>query len=291
MIRQQIETETAKMVTSLDMSSGYYLDLYTNDSKDKERNGKIELDSWDDEMFFEVENQGKARKLSIQMYVDYKQAPIIIEENKYDIFVIDASEEYSNVFSFRLEESLDTNMNHSLLTILTAGSDIYTSQTEFELTDSYSIALNHILSFGKDNTLVNSLYDYEEAEIATEYNSTGLLLNTDITKRSRKLPERELAVKANDSFDLQYQVGGYEDCSNIAIIITVGFNQAKINNQDYLLCETKNGELLTGIANLKAPENPGLYEIMGWAITNPFNDDKSHYLPLESSFRFTLKVE
>ena len=89
------------------------------------------------------------------------------------------------------------------------------------------------------------------------------------------MPDRELKLQAGEEFSLQYQVGGYEDCEEVAVIITIGSDQCDINNQDYILCEVEGGELVRGIANINAPQQVGEYEIMGWVIKDPFDADKT----------------
>ncbi|WP_242652585.1 hypothetical protein [Desulfofarcimen acetoxidans] len=269
---------------------GYYFDFYTADSKDKDRNGTITLNAYDDDMFFEVENSGTERELSLQIFVDYKQVPIILDDVEYDTFIIQADENFSEAYQFKLATPVDTSINHTLLAILTAGSNIYTSLADFKMSNHYSIALDHVLVFAPNNSLYQANTSVEETQVVTEYQSSGLFLNSDINGRGRKLT-REITVNAGEEFQLQYQTGGYEDCEEVAIIITMGLEQVQINNQDFILCKVENGELVSGIATLKAPEEAGLYEIMGWVVKNPFDADKSEYLPLDAMHRFTLNVE
>lgn len=269
---------------------GYYLDFYSEDSQSKERNGHITLTTYNDNLYFNVENVGK-RQLSVRIFVDYQQVPIKIGNQIYETFLIEASENYAKVFSFQLVDLPDVQYNHSITAILTAGSDIYTSQVEFEMSESYSIGLNHTLSLEQNKPMIEPIYEYDKTQVVTNYKSAGLLLNTDVTENKRTIPDRELSVKMGEIFALQYQVGGYQNCDDVAIIITVGLEQAEINGQKYLLCKTENGELVHGIANLKAPTKAGLYEVMGWVVKEPYASDNSEYLPLDSAYRFTLNVK
>ena len=253
---------------------GYYFDLYTTKSKDQERNGIIELQEYNDDIFFRVENEGQQRQFSVQVFIDCRQVPIKIDGTEYDTFFIDAPENFGHNFTFQLTEPIDTNYNHSLIAILTAGTDVLTNEVNYKLSNNYSIAIDHVLSFGQDNPMVQPEYNIEKTETVTGYQATGLLLNTDIEDYKRTMPDRELKLSSGEEFSLQYQVGGYEDCKEVAVIITVGSEQVDINNQDYILCEVDNGELVRGIANLDAPKQAGQYEIMGWVVKEPFNADK-----------------
>lgn len=270
---------------------GYYFDLYTAKSKNLERKGIIELQEYNDDMLFRVENGGQQRQFSVQVFIDCRQVPIKIDGTEYNTFFIDAPENFGRDFTFQLAEPIDTNYNHSLLAILTAGTDVLTNEVNFEMSNNYSIAIDHMLSFGRDNAMAQSEYNIEKTETVTGYQAAGLLLNTDTREYKRTMPGRELKLPAGEKFSLQYQVGGYEDCEEVAVIITIGLEQSNINNQDYILCEVENGELVRGIVNINAPQQEGEYEIMGWVIKDPFDADKTEYRPLDSSYRFTLNVE
>ena len=272
-------------------TKGYYFDLYTAKSKNQERKGIIELKKYNEDMFFRVENGAQKRQFSVQVFIDYRQVPIKIDGTEYDTFFIDAPENFGRDFTFQLVEPIDTNYNHSLLAILTAGTDVLTNEVNFKMSDNYSIAIDHVLSFGRDNAMVQPKYNIEKTETVTEYQAAGLLLNTDIKEYKRTIPDRELKLLAGEEFSLQYQVGGYENCKEVAVIVTIGSKQSDINNQDYILCEVENGALVRGTANINAPHQEGKYEIMGWVIKDPFDVDKTEYMPLDSSYRFTLNVE
>ena len=284
-------TTTQGNLEHIQTGYSYYFDVFTPASKDSPRNGIIELQDYDDDIYFQIENAGQKRQFAVQIFIDCRLTPVIINGIEYETFIIDSDEILSEVYSFKLAEPLDTNKNHSMLAILIAGTDIYTNHVEFAMTNQYSIALDHILMFGEDLPMAQADYDYEKVELVTEYQSTGLLLNSDIENNTRAIPEREMILHQGEEFSLQYQVGGYPDCEEVAVIITIGLKQAKINNQDYILCQVKDGELVHGVANLTAPAEAGEYEIMGWVIKEPFDTDKSEYFPLDASHRFTLTVE
>lgn len=270
---------------------GYYFDVFTSSLKELPRDGILRLNSYDDEMFFEIENSSSARQFAVIVFVDYKQVPIEVDGTEYDTFIEDAPAQLSKTYAFRLIDPIDEEQNHSLLVILVAGSDVLTSKVDYEMSQNYSIALEHALIFGDNYAIAQTTYGYDQTGPVTEYQSTGLLLNTDIENNSRKIPERELSVGAGEEFALQYQVGGYEDSNEVVVIIAIGLRQTAINGQDYIVCKTEDGALVYGTANLTAPTEPGDYEVMGWVITSPFSGDVSDYLPLDATYRFTLHVE
>lgn len=283
----ELTTNTKELNSS---TSNFYFDVYTKASENEVRDGVIGLKTLDDSIFFEIRNSGLKRQFSVQMFLDYQQIDFMIEGTMHNTFLFDASGEASEVFEFHLPDSIDTNYNHSLLAILTIDSDIYSSDDATGRHEFYSIPLNYLLSFDENAPFIKSPYDVEETVLASE-ESAGLLMNSDIENRSRLKPERELYVEKGEEYSMQYQVGGYENCDTVAIITTVGLEQAEINGQPYILCNTENGNLVSGIASYVAPMKPGKYEIMSWVVKNPLSLDKNEFRPLNASVRFTLIVE
>lgn len=269
---------------------GYYLDVFSAESKDKERTGIIEMASCDEELFAEVESVGQNRTLMLQVYIDYQQIPIMIGGIEYTSYILEADEDYAEIISFNLSKNIDTTLNHKMLVVLVAGADVFTSQTEFELSDQYAIALDYTLSFADDNALAQSVYPYTEFE-PTDIQSSGILLNTDFSgEEISQLPERKVAVNAGECFDLQLSLGGYENVSDVAVIISIGQTQAKINQCDYIIGEIQDGRYSRSIVQLTAPDTPGLYEVMGWIVKDPFSAKTTEWLPCDMSYRFTIEV-
>lgn len=270
-------------------SNGYYFDVYSSTSKDTSRNGQIHLKSIDDKLFFEIANSSQERQFAVQVFLDYQQVPFVIDEKEYSTFFVDFDSEETGIYEFAISKDINKDYKHSLLVILTAGSDIITKDIDFDMTDMYSIALNHVLLYKEDALPIPIDKVYENTMISSTQ-SSGLLLNSDIEGYSRRIPDKELHVNKNQPFELQYQVGGYTNCDEIIIILTIGFEQSKMNEKSYLLFNTA-GELVQGTLLLTAPKEAGNYEVMAWAVKNPFDIEKNEFLPLDSSIRFTLVVE
>lgn len=270
--------------------NGYYLDVFSITSKDKERTGIVELSSFDEELFARIENVGQDRTLALQVYIDYQQVPIKVDGIEYDSYFIEADKNYAQTITFNISSDVETSQNHKMTVVLVAGADVITSQETFELTDQYTIALDYILSFSSQNTIMQSEYSYTELE-PTTIQSSGIMLNTDFSEEERnRLPERQISVTAGESFNLRLSLGGYKDVSEVAVIISIGLMQAKINESDYIVCQTQDGAYSRGTIQLSAPDIPGLYEVMGFVVKNPFSSEISEWIPCDTSYRFTLEV-
>lgn len=271
-------------------TNGYYLDVFSTTSRNKERTGVVELSSFDEKLFAQIENTGQTRTLALQVFVDYQQVPIKIDGIEYGSYLIEADENYAETISFNISSGVNTSMNHKMTVVLVAGADVITSKETFELSNQYTITLDYILSFDSHNAMVQSEYLYTELE-PTAVLSSGIMLNTDFSDEDRnRLPERKISVAAGESLDLQLLMGGYKDVSEVAVIITIGLMQAKINESDYIVCQTQDGAYSRGTIQLSAPDIPGLYEVMGFVVKNPFSNEISEWIPCDTSYRFTLEV-
>ena len=192
----------------VDNTHGYYFDVYTAESKYQPRNSILEMSSFDDELFFEIQNSAQERQFAVKVLVDYEQVQFIVDGIERNTYLLDAEANITKICGFRLAEPLDTAYNHTLTVILIAGSDILTNKTDFEMSDHYSLSYNYLLQFGDSIPIFQSGQLPAETELVTEYQSEGLLFNTETENRSRVIPDRELIAMPGDTIHLQYQVGG-----------------------------------------------------------------------------------
>lgn len=269
---------------------GYYFDIYSNVSKEKERNGTIEVKENDD-LYFMIENAGQKRKFAIQIFIDYVQVPIKINGKEYYTFYVEADENFSKEYKFNFIEKIDYSIDHKMMAIMTASSDLHAKDIEGKYpTNEYSIAYDIVLSSNKENKL--SIDETQYDKVYNEYKDSwyGLIINDDIKNLTRKIPSKEIKVKAGEKFDLQYQVGGYTDCEESIIVVSLGMEQILINNQYFVKCQTKNKNIVSGIITITAPKEEGLYELTGWVIKNPFLEGNNDYTPLDATYRVTINV-
>ncbi|MDD3415196.1 MAG: hypothetical protein PHY47_14495 [Lachnospiraceae bacterium] len=80
---------------------------------------------------------------------------------------------------------------------------------------------------------------------------------------------------------------GMEDA---LIILSLDMKQIDINNRNYLRFNTEDGNISSGILQIRAPEEPGLYDVTGWIVREPFSGH-AQFVNLDAAFRFTLNVE
>lgn len=273
---------------------GYYFDIYSEISKNKERNGIINIENSSDNLYMKVENAGKKRKMAIQIFIDYVQVPILIDDQEYFTYIIDADDKFSEELCFKLSNEIDESINHKIMAIMTASADINEIHRDDKRTsNAYSIAYDMILeldSNDKQVLMTDKTYDYEEARYIYRDMWEGLIINSDLEEFKRKLPQKSIEVKPNEEIELQYHVGGYSDCQEVLIILSLDMKQIEANAQKYLKCNVADGEIHNGILKINAPDEAGLYDLTGWVIKDPFSESAPQYFPLSAMPRFTINV-
>lgn len=73
---------------------GYYFDVYSETTKDKVRDGIINMGKSSDDLYIMVESAGQERKIAIQIFIDYVQVPIIVDGKEYFTYMIDADDSF-----------------------------------------------------------------------------------------------------------------------------------------------------------------------------------------------------
>lgn len=90
--------------------------------------------------------------------------------------------------------------------------------------------------------------------------------------------------------ELQYHVGGYEDCQEALILLSLDMQQIQMDHQDYLRYKVEKGEIVSDTFTIKAPSEPGAYDLTGWVIKDPFSAEAPEFVPLDAAYRFTVNV-
>lgn len=273
---------------------GYYFDIYSDISKEKERNGIINIGGIEDTLYLKVENAGKKREIAIQIFIDYVQTPIRINGNEYDTYYINADEKYSEEIPFKIGGDINGNENHKIMAAMTVSSDLNTVNIEAARAfDGYSIAYDEILVVGEGMELhADKKKEYME-EPRKRYKDVweGVLVNNDITSFKRAFPPKEIVCKAGEDIELQYHAGGFAECNEILMVLALDMKQILVNQKNYIHIKAENGEIANGTVVIEAPQKPGLYDLTGWVVKDPFSEKNMPLFPLRAVPRFTIRVE
>ena len=276
----------------LQIDNGYYFNVFTDDVKKiNEEEGIIKISSLNDPLYAEIENAGKYREFVLKVYVDYEEVTIKINGQSYNSFYFSLNDKSLKQISFFLPNDIDESKRHKLTVFLISGANINAGNLSENLTNSYSIALDYLLIFEDSDSFIDLDDEYTSIEMLNNKSYQGLLFNIDYSKgESNRLPPKEITIESGEELKLAYRVGGYEDTEYYAIILMINWNAVEIDNQFYKLVKTDKGKVGYGEFFLQIPLNEGRYEVTGWVIPNPFNENKLNLFPLDSSYRFTINV-
>ena len=273
---------------------GYYFDTYSDLSRDKERNGVINVSDIGDTLYFKVESAGRKREIAVQVFIDYAQTPIRVNGNEYDTYYINADEAYSQEIPFQIAEDISDGVNHKIMAAMTVSSDMNAVNTETErVTDKYSIAYDEILVVGEGKELYRPGGKEPIEESIERYQDfwEGALVNDDLTTFKRKLPPKEIVCKAGENIELAYHLGGFEDCGEVLLLVCLDMKQVHVNQKNYIHVQGEKDEIAKGTFKIEVPDTPGLCDLTGWVVKNPFSDRSTPLIPLKAVPRFTLRVE
>lgn len=273
---------------------GYYFDIYSDSSKNRDRDGIIDIEKSTDNLYIEIENAGQERKMAIQIFIDYVQVPIRVDGTEYLTYMIDADERFSEEFCFQLSGEIDESVNHKMIAAMTIFADKHEINSLEERTDNrYSLAYDLILQFSGNEVKdmgTTKLYAYEEPRDIYQTMWEGLIMNSDLEEFGRKFPDKSIDAKPGEKIKLQYHVGGFEGGQEAIIILSLNMKQIQINSQNYLVCNLGDDEIHNGVLEIDAPDEEGFYDLTGWVIKDPFSESDPEGFPLSATPRFTINV-
>lgn len=182
---------------------GYYFSVYP-----EEIQGELQLDSWDEELYFMVESAGDERQFAVCFLCDYQQIPIVIDGISYEQFYIDVDGNFSKEYRFSLAEEPEPGKVHKLTAIMTAYSDVLMAdQKELVVSSNDSLIDNFNLYTGETAEMVSFETESMEPDMLYDSAGSGIVLNTYTDELLSKLPEKEVHVQSGERLTLQYHVG------------------------------------------------------------------------------------
>lgn len=251
-------------------------------------------------IYVKFNNNGKDRNFIMNVYYDYKPIKFKIgNKGDYDqSYKFDLDDGYEINLPLYLPADLNMIGTHKLLITFSIGYNIHAKELGQVIRWYGASTIQDIIfepdiqsfdrqqKFDKPMGMVDLKYDY-----TLNQDNDYQILETGIMP----LPPVSLTVKPKQEFKLNYNVSyPGEGAGQVLLIATIGFESTYINNKPYLLLEVPENKTVVGEVTLIAPEEPGLYEIISYSISSPY--DKINTLNLrdyiiQSSPRFTLEVK
>lgn len=281
----------------------------SNRNSDAELNSNQQLAVTDlSEPFnFYFKNEGKDRKMVMTVYYNYEQVDfkLNLDENYTNQYVFDVKDGEVIEETLYLDSKINVNdcMNKLMISFV-SGYDTHQSDLDTYPTNEYGITTIYDLFFTNNFEEGNDKVDAASSEpiipknVFQDFVSEPLIINMDYENKlqNQKLisvPEKNLQVQPNEKVNLMYNISNSE--SNLALmILTVGFEQVKINNKYYEVIElNESNSVFNDSFDFVAPSEVGKYEVIAYLIYDPFKTMKSTSLfnsTVGHSYRFTLEV-
>lgn len=246
-------------------------------------------------------NNGKDRDFIMNVYYDYNAIDFKIDDTgKYDQkYIFHLADGYEIELPLYLPKDLEMSGSHKLLITFCIGPELHAKDLG-ELIDWYGSATIQDVVFEPDSINFSNMKEYQKPPKTLPLHYT-YTLNQDydydvIKTKIMPNPPVVLTVKPDERFELVYNAS-YSDKSKSGqalLLFTIGFKQAFINDDKYLLLEIPKGSTGIGKIELTAPKEPGLYEIISYQVCSPFEKYDSQLttqFKIMQSTRFTLEVE
>lgn len=269
---------------------GYYFGVDSDLTKGKTKSNIIEMNHADDSLYLMIESAGMERQIAVQVFMDYEQIPIIVDGSPYFTYYINAGERYSEEIPFQLGIEVNEQYSHKMVTCMTVSSDLHECDTEGTPTNVYSLAYDWILKFDKEQELFLKEKEYQSPTKEYQDMWNGLLINNDITELKRTFPPKEIQCSPGEKIELQYQIGGLGNCEEVLMLLSLDMKQIMVDNKNYLVFRERDKNIMSGTVMITAPEQPGLYDLTGWIIEDPFKNEQKEDFPLAAAPRFTIHV-
>lgn len=279
--------------------SSYYLDVY-NDHSDKQlmADYTILVDKSDEPISVEFAQVGTSADVLMQVYLDFDPIEFRIGDGDYkkeSIFRV--KDGYKIKMPVRLQTGtvLSDHKRHKLFVTFTSIPEQHISDYDkttnyYGINAVYDITSELVPEYGKSVDELSTLSMIPSENFEESFGD--LVLNTDYdnqeysSNRGILVPEPRISAKAGESLPLMYNMDKH-GCSEALLVVTVDYS---INGMALVALDGTEGTA-NGRINVTAPDNPGLYEVIAYAIYDPRSAiTESNHLA-ENSYRLTLSVD
>ena len=252
---------------------------------------------------------------NLTVYYDY--LPVKFKVGDSDEYVTHYAfdvEDGQGVFvPITLDESLpkDSNM-HTITFVYEVGYGKHVPSDELFPSSSYGMALRYNLKYNENtdesslnNTFSSDLYEPEQPDRTYSSNGAGFVINTDYIgfkqpdDDSMLLPPTHIQVNANQQIPFMYNIGNptdymdnepMESPENCLFFLQLNGEPILVDGEPFKVVELQADMLSTGQFTITAPTEPGLYDLTGYAVYNPFEPISLESKNIVLCPRFTIEV-
>lgn len=249
---------------------------------------------------------GRDRNFMLHVYYDYQPVLFRVGDGKeYDDtykFKIEMDEEISLPIFLNPEIKADSSSHRIIFTFMPSYDEYAKDKSGVAYNTSASVCQMYQLHFQKIPQKIEcpiSKFPITKAAQLYPYTSIPLMLNTDISNLNThsfeglKNPNKHYIASVNTEFPLNYIISNLSSpAETAAIFLAVGDQPIQINGQDYLWVDLESQPMALGELSFLTPKNPGLYDVVGFVIYDPFLPMGSGDISFpKTSIRFTLEVK
>lgn len=281
-----------------DYKSSYYIDAYNNNSTERlKENFTILVKGKDEPIYVDFAQVGSTSEVLMKIYFDFKPIQFKTEGTNFlEEHIFEAQDGMKIKFPVYFGEGVDLNdeKTHKLFITFTSipnehilnynrTTDFYGVNAVYDITKSAGEDYSDNLIQLFNNRIVPK-NNFEESFgtfiLNTDYENEEYELNKGI-----KISDLNISAQRESSLPLMYNIDKL-GCDNVLLLLTVGY---KVNNEKIVMLDGENGTA-NGSIEVTVPEESGLYEVIAYAIYNPFDHVTGENHLADCSYRFTLSV-
>jgi len=262
--------------------------------------GDMILDSPQDIVSIHIANgEYEALDFILKLFYNYEEAYFrVLGATEYKtelIFTIDARSEVA--IPVQLDSNLEVNEYRNKLTMIAVIAPEQFTAFHHNLYRFTTVGLNFEMSFGGERELELLPFPYPiYAMEQSMFYSINISQNLEEPEFIVPLPEH-LQVSPNEvvylAFESKLLNMILEDVENYLLISMLDWNQIEMSGMPYIFVETNENPAYgeRGVFTIIAPEEPGFYEFVAFAVLNPSSPNSwTNFFPLEFSWRTTIEV-
>ncbi|MDR1642357.1 MAG: hypothetical protein LBT59_21920 [Clostridiales bacterium] len=228
----------------------------------------------------------------LKLLVDYVPTDFTIDGTVMDNYVFSVKSSDSFEIPFNLPDSLDFASPHILTAILIPNYDKHAVDGEL-VGVPLSTQDFMLIPPGQDAADIVADSKSEPPEKYLNITYQGVMFNTDfqpVKAKAVNFPPQFMEVSRGEIIKLAYRTGNYQDSEDVLILTLLNGDPIEIENKPYMLIQQKHGKISYGTFQIKAPEEPGEYEVVGIVTNRPFM--QGNYIPFYDRAKpFTLVVK
>lgn len=284
--------------------SSYYIDVYNDNSDDRLKEASTILISEKDKpIYVEFVQTGSSVDVLMNIYIDFKKVDFRVEDLEYQKdYTFSAVDGYKFKIPvyFNEETNLEDGKKHKMLVTFTSAPEQHIAQYDrtthfYGINGIYDISTNLNAEYSLDIEELNDFGTVPENNFNESYSC--LVLNTDYenqaywTTKNILNPKPCIEAERESKLKLMYNIEK-KNCSGVMLLVTIGNDPVYINGDPFKYIQLDEGDgTANGTIEISVPNEPGMYEVIAYAIYNPFNRITTDIKLAESSERFTLLVK